>query len=466
MSSTHHDAPLMLSISGLRGLVGKSLTPTVAARFAAAYGTWLKSNRRPGHDPATAPSVALGRDSRASGQMLEAAAAAGLASVGCRVVRVGILSTPGVAIAMDHLHADGGMVITASHNPFPWNGIKPLRYDGVAPPPDQCMDIIRRFKQDDVAYAEVVDLQAIEDFADGTAIHVQRVLKLVDVALIRGAKLSCVVDSVHGAGGEEARVLLDALGVKLTHLYAEPTGNFPHTPEPTKENLVELSAQTAKAGADVGFAQDPDADRLAIVDEKGTYIGEEYTLALCARHKLGKGEGVAANLSTSRMVDDVAAAVGGFVVRTPVGEANVTAGMRDHGTTLGGEGNGGIIDNRVSQVRDSLIGMAYVLEMLATRKLAEKQSLSAIVASMPSYAIVKDKADIDPAVLQTMPQKMHAAFAHQTIDTQDGIRVDWPDKWVHVRPSNTEPIIRIIAEAGDEEQAKALVQNVRDVLGL
>ncbi|MEM1354461.1 MAG: phosphoglucosamine mutase [Planctomycetota bacterium] len=462
MSTRSNDAPLMLSISGMRGLVGRSLTPTVAARFAAAYGTWLHTNRRPGHDPTSPPIVALGRDSRASGQMLEAAAAAGLASVGCRVVRVGVLSTPGVAIAMDHLAGDGGMVITASHNPFPWNGIKPLRYDGVAPPPDQSHAIIDRFKRDDVSFAEVAAIRPISDFAEGVSVHVDRVLERVDADLIRGAGLSCVVDSVHGAGGDEARALLDALGVRVTHLFAEPTGHFPHTPEPTKENLVELSEQTARAGADVGFAQDPDADRLAIVDEQGRYIGEEYTLALCAKHKLGPGEGVAANLSTSRMVDDVAQAIGGFVVRTAVGEANVTAGMRERGCTLGGEGNGGIIDNRVSQVRDSLIGMAYILEMLA----AEKKTLSAIVAAMPAYAIVKDKADVDPAVLQTMPDKMRAAFADQRIDDQDGIRVDWDNQWVHVRPSNTEPIIRIIAEAEREADAKGLVALVRRVLGL
>lgn len=459
---TDNNAPLMLSISGMRGLVGKSLTPTVAARFGAAFGSWLWTQRRPGNDTSQPPTVAVGRDSRQSGPMIESAVVAGLASTGCHVIRVGILSTPGVAIAANHLSADGGMVITASHNPFPWNGIKPLRHDGVAPPPDQANDIIRRFKEDEFNYAEVQDLQRIEDFPAGDKHHVDRVLELVDVELIKSANLSATVDSVHGAGGDEARHLLHALGVKLHHLYAEPTGDFPHTPEPTKENLVELSAETAKAGADVGFAQDPDADRLAIVDENGSYIGEEYTLALCALHKLGQGEGVAANLSTSRMVDDIAANVGGSVIRTPVGEANVTQGMRDNGATLGGEGNGGIIDNRVSQVRDSIIGMAYILELIAARK----QPLSEIVKAIPAYAIVKDKADVDPAVLETMPEKMQAAFADQKIDLQDGVRVDWEDKWVHVRPSNTEPIIRIIAEASEVPQAQALIQRVRETLGL
>lgn len=457
-----NDAPLMLSISGMRGLVGQSLTPTVAARFGAAFGSWLWSNRRPGNDESQPPAVALGRDSRQSGPMIEAAVASGLAATGCRVIRVGILSTPGVAIAANHLKADGGMVITASHNPFPWNGIKPLRHDGVAPPPEQVNDIIRRFKEDDFLYVGTDKLVPFRDFPAGDKHHVDEVLALVDVDLIKSANLTATVDSVHGAGGDEAKHLLHALGVKLHHLYAEPTGDFPHTPEPTKENLVELSEQTAKLSADVGFAQDPDADRLAIVDENGSYIGEEYTLALCALHKLGQGDSIAANLSTSRMIDDIAANVGATVVRTPVGEANVTQGMRDHNATLGGEGNGGIIDNRISQVRDSIIGMAYILELIATRK----QKLSDIVKDIPAYAIVKDKADVDPAVLETMPEKMQAAFATQRIDLQDGVRIDWENKWVHVRPSNTEPIIRVIAEASDEAEAKALVQQVRDVLGL
>jgi len=459
----------MLSISGMRGLIGKSLTPPVAARFGAAFGSWLWTQRRPGPvgqasslSKNTPPVVALGRDSRQSGPMIQAAVTAGLTATGCKVIRVGVLSTPGVAIAANHLKADGGMVITASHNPFPWNGIKSLRHDGVAPPPDQANDIIRRFNDNDFNYVGVQDLLRVEDFPAGDKHHVDEVLALVDVDLIKSANLTAAVDSVHGAGGDEARHLLHALGVKLHHLYAEPTGDFPHTPEPTQENLTELSEQTAKLGADVGFAQDPDADRLAIVDENGTYIGEEYTLALCALHKLGQGETIAANLSTSRMIDDIAANVGATVIRTPVGEANVTAGMRDHHATLGGEGNGGIIDNRISQVRDSILGMAYLLELIAARK----QPLSEIVKDIPAYAIVKDKADIDPAVLETMPEKMQAAFADQKIDLQDGVRIDWPNKWVHVRPSNTEPIIRIIAEASDEAQAKALVQQVRDVLGL
>jgi len=452
----------MLSISGMRGLVGRSLTPPVASRFGAAFGSWLWTQRRPGNDSNTPPTVALGRDSRQSGPMIEAAVASGLASVGCKVIRVGILSTPGVAIAADHFKADGGMVITASHNPLPWNGVKPLRHDGVAPPPDQSADIIRRFHENDFNYVEVPRLIDFEDFPGGVKFHVDDVLELVDVELIKSANLSAVVDSVHGAGGEEARQLLHALDVTCHHLYAEPTGQFPHTPEPTRENLTELSEKTRALAADIGFAQDPDADRLAVVDENGTYIGEEYTLALCTLHKLVKGQAVAANLSTSRMIDDIAARVGGRVIRTPVGEANVTAGMRANNATLGGEGNGGIIDNRVSQVRDSLIGMAYLLELLAKRK----KTLSAIVSEIPAYAIVKDKADVDPEVLKSMPTKMKQAFAEQHIDLQDGVRIDWPDKWVHVRPSNTEPIIRVIAEAGNEAQAKELVAKVRSVLGL
>jgi len=441
----------MLSVSGMRGLIGQSLTPPVAARFGAAFGSWLApQHNRP-------PRVVLGRDSRPSGPMIEHAVAAGLLATGCEVVRVGVLSTPGIAVMIDQLHADGAMAITASHNPLPWNGIKALRADGVAPPPDQARQIIDLFHNDTQRYVPVEDLQTDTGDDTGCAAHVDRVLALVDTDLIRGANLTCVVDSAHGAGGDEARLLLDQLGVRVDHMYAQPTGLFPHTPEPTRENLTQLCQRVADTDADVGFAQDPDADRLAVVDEAGTYIGEEYTLALCALHTLEPGGVIAANLSTSRMIDDIAAGVGGKVVRTPVGEANVAAAMRAHGAKVGGEGNGGIILPAISQVRDSIIGIALVLELLAQRK----QPLSDIVKDIPAYAIVKDKASIDGLALGAINARLLETFADQRIDTQDGIRIDWDDRWVHVRPSNTEPILRLIAEARTEADALELLNRAK-----
>ncbi len=444
----------------MRGLVGRSISPAIVARYAAAIGAWLKDSRGVEH-----PRVVIGRDSRPSGAMYEHAAIAGLLSVGCTVRQVGILSTPGVAIMLQHLDADGGVVITASHNPAPWNGLKPLRHDGVAPPPEQARSIIEAFHE----YSPVGnpgvgvnELQTVEPIDDAVSVHVDKVLALVDVELIRKAKLKAVVDSVQGAGGPEAAMLLDQFGVARVHLYEEPTGQFPHNPEPTRENLTELADAVAQHGGHVGFAQDPDADRLAIVDEKGQYIGEEYTLALCAMHLLGKPDTprvAVANLSTSRMLDDIAEAAGATVIRTPVGEANVAAGMRNHGATVGGEGNGGIILNTVSQVRDSLIGMAVILEMLAERQ----QPLSNIVASTPSYAIQKDKIDIAtlPGGASAVLDWAKRHYADQQLDDQDGVRVDWEDRWIHLRASNTEPILRVIAEASDEQAAAALIDEAK-----
>ncbi len=449
-------APLMLGISGMRGLVGQSLKPEIVCRYAAAFGHWLKTAR-----DTAAPVVVLGRDSRPSGAMYENAVAAGLTSVGCRVIRVGILSTPGVAIMGDHRDADGGVVITASHNPKPWNGVKLLRHDGVAPPPDQARAIIDLYKKNAAAHVEVDALQSEETDFSGAQVHLDRVAAVVDVQAIRAAKLKVVVDSVHGAGGDEAALLLDHLGVERVHLYAQPTGHFPHVPEPLRENLTELCEVVKQQGAHAGFAQDPDADRLAIVDEQGSYIGEEYTLVLCALAQLGQGDATAANLSTSRMIDDVAAAAGATVVRTPVGEANVAAAMREHGATVGGEGGGGIIYRPISQVRDSVVGMALVCELLAKRK----QALSAVVASTPAYAMVKEKIAIVPGSAGPALQWAAQHFADQKVDVQDGVRVDWPDRWVHVRPSNTEPLLRIIAEATTQADAKALVDQVRAGVG-
>jgi len=463
------DAPLMLSVSGMRGIVGQSLTPAVVTRFAEAYAGWLIAVRRAdGRD--APPHVLIGRDSRESGPMCDMAATAGLLAAGCRVTRLGVQSTPTIAAAVRGLAADGGLIVTASHNPRPWNGVKPLRPDGSSLTADAAAAVIERFH---AGPADRVPVEALRrcvelpehpegDWPAVVALHVEAVARLVDVEAIRRARLSAVVDSVHGAGGLAANALLRRLGVKLDHLYAEPTGVFPHPPEPTAEHCRGLCDRVPFAKADVGFIQDTDADRLAIADERGRYIGEEYTLALAAKALLGRGGVVAANLSTSRMIDDVAAEVGGTVVRTPVGEANVADAMRAHDATLGGEGNGGVIHPDVSYTRDSLVGMALVLEMLAKTG----KPLSGLVAALPAYAIAKTKVDrggLDPAALEP---KLRAAFADAAVDTQDGVRLDWEDRWLHVRPSNTEPVIRLIAEAPTEPDANQLIAEASRALGL
>lgn len=458
------EAPLMLSVSGMRGIVGESITPERVCRYAAALGGWVRARA------STSPTIVLGRDSRPSGEMFESAAAAGLAAAGCRVVRLGVATTPGVAIMVEHLGAQAGLVVTASHNPIVWNGLKPLRHDGVAPPPEEAAEIIALYKAGPIGYSDVHGLRPMVTDTTTPTVHADKVLEHVDAELIKRSPLRVVIDNVHGAGGAETRELLDRLGVttdRRLHLYADPTGFFPHNPEPTAENLRGLGDQLVAFRGDVGFAQDPDADRLALVDETGRYIGEEYTLALCAMHVLKKGDVAAANLSTSRMLDDVAERAGARVVRTAVGEANVAAGMRKHGCVLGGEGNGGIILAKLAHVRDSLIGIALVLELLATRPPGTR--LSELVAELPSYAIVKDKLPFDPALLQGLESVMRGAFGKEArYDTCDGVRVDFAREmsWVHVRPSNTEPIVRIIAEARSDAAAQALVSKTRAALGV
>lgn len=455
------DAPLMLSVSGLRGLIGTSLTPPVAVRYATAVGRWLRARAGAG----TPPRVALGRDSRPSGPMIELAVASGLAGVGCHVTRLGVATTPGVGVMTTRLDADGALVITASHNPLPWNGIKTLDRHGAAPTAEAVAAIIPLFRQDDPRYVGIDELHAPDEDDSTAAVHVARVLARVDAAPVRRRRPRIVLDSVHGAGGPSTAQLLQSLGADVVHLHAEPTGRFPHEPEPVRENLGLLCEAVAREGADVGFAQDPDADRLALVDERGQYIGEEYTLALAAWHVLASAPAdtqpvVVANLSTSRMIDDVAARCGGRVVRTPVGEANVAAAMAEHRAAVGGEGNGGVIVPEVGMVRDSLAGIALILHMLAVRD----QTLSQLVAALPHYEIVKAKLTLPAERVARMPAIVRGCFPNAGVDEQDGTRVDWPDRWVHVRPSNTEPIVRIIAEAADAATAGDLVNRTQRAL--
>ncbi|MDH3584432.1 MAG: phosphoglucosamine mutase [Phycisphaerae bacterium] len=450
------DAPLMLSVSGMRGLVGQSLTDAVAARYAWAVGSWLREQAR-GRGPAR---VVVGRDSRPSGPAVEAAAITGLRSAGCDVTVLGLATTPATAVMVTELGGRGGLVITASHNPLPWNGIKTLRHDGVAPPPEQARQIIERFHRAPPALPTAAEGTPDTDDRAG-AVHVGRILDHLDVEAIRRRRLRVVLDSVCGAGGPSTRQLLEELGVELVHLNAEPTGEFPHEPEPTAANLGGLVQAVEQHGADVGFAQDPDADRLAIVDNRGRYIGEEYTLILCAANILARTAGpVAANLSSSRMLDDLAARFGVQAHRTPVGEAHVARAMGKHACVIGGEGNGGVIWPKIVRVRDSLASIGLVLDLLAR----DGRPLAEVVDRIPAYSIRKEKIPIEAGMAEAAVKKLSAAFADQKIDTQDGIRIDWPDQWVHVRPSNTEPILRLIAEAPDAQRAGGLLEQVRQAV--
>ena len=459
-----NDAPLMLSVSGLRGIIGQSLTPAVATRYAVSYGNWLKCR----DDFDGGPRVVVGRDSRPSGVMLEQAVVAGLVGVGCHVIRLGVVTTPSTGIMVEALAAAGGLVLTASHNPGQWNGIKALCDNGAAPSRKQAEQVFDLFHRAEVSTAMVDDLGSIEEDDTTHRVHVERVVGQIDRAAIAGRKLKVVLDSGHGAAGPVTAMLLRELGVELIHLYPEPTGRFPHPPEPLRENLEELCGQVTAHDADVGFAQDPDGDRLVVVDETGRYIGEEYTLALACRRVLERGASpqiIVTNLSTSRMVDDVAALWGATVIRTPVGEANVAAAMCNHGASAGGEGNGGVIWPPVVSVRDSLSGIGLILEMMASSA-DLPQSLSSLVNRMPAYAIVKDKVAVSKELVDRVGQDLPGHFPEQRVDVQDGVRIDWDDQWIHIRPSNTEPILRLIAEAADTQAATKLIGRVRAVLGI
>ncbi len=451
--------PLMLSVSGMRGWIGDSLTPDIAARYAAAVGNHFQQTRQ-----TEQPLVMLGRDSRPSGQIIEQAAIAGLTAAGCRVCRLGIASTPAVALKVVAAEADGGMVITASHNPINWNGIKALNHEGLAPPADQARRIIDAFNNNEIRYVSTDRLQSIEQDESANEVHVEKVLQQVDAEVIRTRRPKVVVDSVHGAGGPEAGMLLHALGVEVVHFYAEPTGQFPHAPEPLAENLTGLCDAVVEHQADLGFAQDPDADRLAIVDDQGRYIGEEYTLVLGAWQVFGRREieapVAAANLSSSRMIDDLAALFEGTAHRAPVGEANVVSAMKQHNAIVGGEGGGGIIWPAVGYVRDSLVGMALTLELICS----QARSLSELIKVIPAYAMIKAKTPIQPGMAEQAIETLKQKYADQRIDLQDGIRIDFEDRWAHVRPSNTEPILRIIAEAPDQDAASALVKEIEGLI--
>ena len=447
---------LIISISGMRGLIGENLFPETASGYGSAFGTFLKK-RHTGNEKL---SVAIGRDSRPSGQMIFSAVAAGLAAVGIDVFDLGICSTPAVGVMLRYLNCVGGIVITASHNPTPYNGIKLLLDNGIAPPKEMAEEIIHMYHDRQLVFVDSLACGTLKLDTRANHVHLDKVLAIVDKDKIASKRFKVVLDSVNGAGGTEGLMLLDSLGCEVIPMNIEPTGIFAHTPEPTAENLISLCRKVKEVEADIGFAQDPDADRLAIVDEGGNYIGEEFTLAFASKFVFSQMQGPAAvNLSTSRMIDDIAAQAGCTVIRTPVGEAHVANAMVENNCVIGGEGNGGIIDLRVGPIRDSLVGMALTLALLTETG----KTVSELAAEVGGYTMFKSKCPADKRQAATIIEKAKSVFTDAAVNTSDGCRFDLPNGWIHIRTSNTEPIMRIIIETKDAGTAKSYTERIEAI---
>ncbi len=449
------DAPLMLSVSGARGIVGESMTEEVACQYANAFVSFLTKKL------GRTPNLCVARDSRPSGPSLQEAVANAFVTCGCSVADLGVVATPTAGVMIHALGADGGIIVTASHNPTPWNGLKCLDGNGLAPSKSEAEEIISLFKMKSKPEAKSGGLLQLNQQGNDT--HIAKLLGVIDPVPIQQKQFRVVLDSVNGAGCKSGLKLLELLGCDVLHINGEPTGDFAHPPEPKAENLTQLAEMVDKFDADVGFAQDPDADRLAIVDETGFYFGEEYTLVLAAMRWLEEHpkSSVATNLSTSRMIDDVATAHGCTVWRSAVGEANVAQMMQTHHSVIGGEGNGGVIFPDVCWVRDSLAGMALTLDLMRQKE----EPLSSIVRSVQPYEMVKRTIELEslggiPAIDKEI-ERLKSEYADATIDESDGLRIDFDEGWLHVRSSNTEPIARVIAEATDSLTAYKLSNRVK-----
>ena len=448
MSST-----LMISVSGMRGHVGTDLTPELVARHAAALGAWARS--------AGKPLVVLGRDARTSGPMFTHAAIAGLMSVGVDVIDLGIVPTPTVQLSVEEHHAGAGLILTASHNPIEWNALKYVGPDGIFLDAE-AGEAVRELAEQGPARMGWDGIGALRTDHEAIAKHFEKILALpmLDVERIRARGLHVALDCVRGAGGRAIPRLLKMLGCRVSGINLKSDGRFPRPPEPLPENLVELGKLVRRTGADVGMAVDPDVDRLALVDEQGRAIGEDYTLAFAVRTVLSRYEGptptVVVNLSTSLVVEDAARDHGARFVRAPVGEANVARCMRDEGAGVGGEGNGGVMLPALHIGRDAPLGVALILQQLTQ----SGQRVSELVGQHPRYAIVKAKGPRG-AALRPLYDALRVRFSDADADERDGLRLSWRDRWLHVRPSGTEPIVRYIAEAPTEAEASALIAAAR-----
>ncbi|MEX0865962.1 MAG: phosphoglucosamine mutase [Pirellulales bacterium] len=441
---------LIISVSGLRGVVGDSLTPPVAAAYVGSFIAEL------GPGP-----ILLSRDGRDSGPMLRDVIQGAIIACGRLCIDADVAATPTTGVLVRSHKMAGGVQISASHNPAEYNGIKLFGPDGRVVPADIGQRVKQRYESGDIRWVMHDQLRLAVRCDDATSHHLQLVLAVIDVERIRRRKFRVLLDANHGAGSVLGKRLLAELGCQMTILGETPDGRYEHPPEPTADNLASVLAQVKQHRADVGFCQDPDADRLAVIDEQGRYIGEEYTPAMCVAHLLQSRPGaVVSNCSSSRMSQDVAEKFGVPFYHAAVGEANVCDVMLQHDAVFGAEGNGGVIDPRVGLVRDSFVGMALLLDAMAGRELP----ISELAAELPRYEIVKTKIALPKEKLCSGLTALREHFAVAKASDLDGLRLDWPDKWMLIRASNTEPIVRVIAEAKCQQEAARLCAEAARIL--
>ncbi|MEE3998953.1 phosphoglucosamine mutase [Tenacibaculum sp. FZY0031] len=451
---------LIKSISGIRGTIGgntgDNLTPIDAVKFAAAYGTFIKKK----NSEKEKITIVIGRDARISGKMISNLVANTLVGLGIDVIDLGLSTTPTVEVAVPLEKAEGGIILTASHNPKQWNALKLLNEKGEFLNGEDGAEILKIAENDaTIQFAEVDDLGTYKKKKDYIKKHIKEVLKLdlVDAEAIKKANFKVVVDGVNSTGGIAIPALLEALDVKCVELYCEPNGHFPHNPEPLKEHLTDISELVVKESADLGIVVDPDVDRLALISEDGSMFGEEYTLVACADYVLGQlgGGNTVSNLSSSRALRDVTEKHGGTYTASAVGEVNVVQMMKDTNTVIGGEGNGGIIYPESHYGRDSLVGVALFLSHLAHKKMSCKE----LRDSYPSYFMSKNKIQLTPQIdVDTILETMATNYKNEQVNTIDGVKIDFAEEWVHLRKSNTEPIIRIYTESTSQDNADALAK--------
>ncbi len=455
---------LIKSISGIRGTIGgasgDTLNPLDIVKFTSAYATFIGKNVEAGRRPL----VVVGRDARISGEMVRSVVCGTLLGMGFDVVDLGLATTPTTELAVRHHKADGGIIITASHNPTQWNALKLLNSEGEFLTAADGVEVLDIAAREDFLYADVDSLGTYSVDSDFDSRHIEDVLalELVDVEAVKARKFRVCVDAINSVGGVILPRLLDALGVEYTILNGEPTGRFAHNPEPLEKNLQGIMSEVGKGGYDMGIVVDPDVDRLAFISEDGTMFGEEYTLVSVADYVLAHTPGnTVSNLSSTRALRDVTLRHGGQYFASAVGEVNVTTKMKSANAVIGGEGNGGVIYPASHYGRDALVGIALFLSLLAERK----QTLTELRATLPEYFIAKNRIDLTPDTdIDAILSRVKEMYSNEQVTDIDGVKIDFADKWVHLRKSNTEPIIRVYSEASTIDEADSLGKKIMKIV--